>query len=523
MCRRRVVPAQGREVRQVTMGKDRYRRSIVALILSAVVALAAACTSDETPPHAEAPPSRDDRGSGAGQAEATPAPPPATLSVDSPRGGDRVVASGGADSVYNYGPTVLVDGDTVRMWWCSQYGSAAPPGDDILYAVADSPDGPFTGPDGGIPQAVLSGNPGHFDAVHTCDPTVLRVDGTYYLYYTGAAGDDQEYGNAIGLATSTDGVHWTRSGGEPVVTPSHDTHRDNTYGAGQPAAVYLDGWFYLMFTDTTGEAAGWNGGGQFLLRSQDPTFSSGVEALGRDGFVAVPGTDSPRTRSVVDAFSADLMWVDALDSFVIAHQTAEGTTLTFWNRDFTARPYEPVLIRSEWEEGPGLVRQSDGHAPLSLRDACGRVPFDVVHATVIGEADAPTGLRRYGLDVYGVDGCGDPQRALAVLEGVAVPSPVRTMDLVVDGRVVRIDRRSVATVLARHVFDERPPALDDVPVAARLPAGARAVEAEGHGVGVLLDGTLWPVTSTAALRANNSPVESISPEQWRAYPQGPRL
>lgn len=508
------------------MGKGHYRRSIVTLVLGVLLALGAACTSgtsSEAPLEAEAPASRGDRGSGAGQAGTNPASPPATLSVDSQRGGDRVVASGGADSAYNYGPTVLVDGDTVRMWWCSQYGSALPPGDDILYAEAASPDGPFTGPGGGIPQAVFSGNPGHFDAVHTCDPTVLRVDGTYYMYYTGATGDDQDYGNAIGVATSTDGVHWTRPRSEPVITPSHDTHRDNTYGAGQPAAVYLDGWFYVMFTDTTGEAAGWNGGGQFLLRSQDPMFATGVEALGEDGFVAVPSTDSPRTRSLVDAFSADLTWVDALNAFAIAHQTAEGTTLTFWNRDFTAQPYEPVLIRSQWEEGPGLVRQPDGHAPLSLRDPCGRVPFDVVHATVIGEANAPTGLRRYGLDVYGVDGCGDPRRALAVLEGVAVPSPVRTMDLVVDGRLVRVDRRSVATELAWHVLDERPPALDGVPVAARLSAGARAVAAEGHGVGVLLEETLWPVTSTAALRANDSPIETISPEQWRAYPKGPQL
>src|SRR5699024_12100015 len=102
-------------------------------------------------------------------------------------------------------------------------------------------------------------NPGEFDAVHTCDPSVIEVGGTYYMYYTGAEGKST-HGNAIGLVTSDDGVHWTRERTDSaIVTPAHDEHRDNNYGAGQPAAVVLDGWFYLMFTDTTGADAGWNG------------------------------------------------------------------------------------------------------------------------------------------------------------------------------------------------------------------------------------------------------------------------
>ncbi|WP_024873689.1 family 43 glycosylhydrolase [Saccharomonospora piscinae] len=503
------------------MGRRRRSSARSACALGVVAALVAACTAGEAAPRTGDAAGGGDLG-GQSRAADPPPQPPAALAVDDPRGGERVVARGGADAPYNYGPTLLVEDGTVRMWWCSQYGSAAPAGDDILYAEARSVSGPFTGPGGGIPRAVLSGDPGGFDAVHTCDPSVIRVDGTYYLYYTGAAGD-HAHGNAIGVATSTDGVNWTRAAEGPVVTAAHDDHRDNTYGTGQPAAVHLDGWFYLMFTDTTGGAAGWNGAGQFLLRSTDPTFARDVEALGEGGFEAVAGTAAPRTRSLVDAFSADLMWVDAMDAFAIAHQTAEGTGLTFWNRTFTASPYRPVTIPSEWEEGPGLVRQPDGHAPTSPRDVCGRVPFDVVQATVIGAANAPTGLRHYGLDAHGVAGCDDPGRALAVLDGIAVPSPLRTMDLVVDGRLLRVERRSVATELARRVLDERPPVLDDVPVAGHLRPGARAVRSEGHGLGLVLDGTLWPLRSPAALAPNDSPVSPVSDERWRQYPGGPAL
>ncbi|MFC4002343.1 beta-xylosidase [Prauserella oleivorans] len=492
-----------------------YRTGGMACAVAATAILAVACTPGNARPQAEG---ARDGVAAVGEVRAEPV----ELAVDRHRQSDGVVAEGGADAVYNYGPTVMTEGGTVRMWWCSQYGSADPPGDDILHAEADSVEGPFTAPGGGIPDSVLSGDPGSFDGVHTCDPSVIRVDGTYYLYYTGAAGS-HDHGNAIGLATSTDGRTWTRAAGNPVVRPAHDTTRDNTYGAGQPAAVYLDGWFYLMFTDTTGRAAGWNGAGQFVIRAKDPTFSTGVEALGPDGFTSVAGTGTPRTRSVVDAFSADLMWVDALDAFAIAHQTDRGTTITFWNRDFTATPYRPVLLPAPWEEGPGLVREPDGHAPVSTDDPCGRVPVDVIHATRIGEAGAPTALRHFGLDIHGVDGCATTGRALAVLDGFAMPSPQRTMDLVTGGKLLRIERRSVAETIAHTVLDERPAAVDRISVAARLRAGAPAVRALGEGTGFVLDGTLWPVTDAEAVSRNDSHARAVTDAEWRAYRLGPTL
>jgi hypothetical protein len=473
-----------------------------------------------------APPARGAEWPGvvAGDKPQVPTPANVSLSTDHVRASSGVVAAGGQDAVYNYGPAVMMDGGRLRMWWCSQYGSAPPPGDDILYGEAPTVDGPFTAPGGGAPLAVFSGNPGEFDGMHTCDPSVLRIGGTYYLYYTGAAGD-HAFGNSIGLATSTDGVTWTRAnGGHAILGPSHDVQRANDYGAGQPAAVYLDGWFYLMFTDTTGRAAGWNGAGQFLLRSRDPAFGSGVEALGERGFAPVPGTGSARTRSLVDGFSSDLMWVAALDAFAIAHETSDGTTITFWNRDFTASPYRPLVIAGPWQEGPGLVREPDGHAPLSTVDPCDRVPFDVVRATVIGPARAPTDLRHFGVDVRGAAGCAEPNRVLAVLDGLAVPSPARTIDLVVGGKVVRVDRRSVATELAGQVLDRRPPQLDGFPVTVRLPSAARAVSAPGRGVGFVLDdGKLWPVRPPQVAGLNDSVVEEISPQQWDAYPKGSSL
>ncbi|MBY8848116.1 beta-xylosidase [Saccharothrix longispora] len=491
-----------------------------------VVALLAACTPSAADPAPATPGSAagspgsvaaGDAPPGATSTSTPAAPTPVALATDRGRQGPGVVASGG-DSPYNYGPTVVLDGGRHRMWWCGQLMAAAPAGDDILYAEAASADGPFAAPGGGPATPVLSGSVGGFDGMHTCDPSVIRVAGTYYLYYTGAAGD-HAHGNAIGVATSTDGLTWTRAaGGAPILSPSYDRTRDNTYGAGQPSALWLDGWFHLMFTDTTGAAAGWNGAGQFVLRSKDPLFASGVQALGEGGFTPVAGTREPRTRSVVDAFSADLVYVDALRAFAIAHETEHGTTLTFWNREFTANPHPPVLVPGPWREGPGLVRTAIGHAPLAAGDPCGRIPFDLVRATALDpRSAAPTDLAHFGLDVADAPGCAD-EDAARVLDGFAVPSPENTVDLVTGGEVVRVERRSVADRLATRVLDRRPPAVDGMEVVARIPAGVRALRAPDGRIGLLLaDARLWVIASAEVAALNSSPVTDVSQTAWDAH------
>ncbi|HEX6353844.1 beta-xylosidase [Actinophytocola sp.] len=489
---------------------------LAALIVTAV---AAACTPSEAAPDPVHGPA-----AAATEAPKPVAPPvtdPVALTTIAGRQSPGVVAAGSGDAPYNYAPSVLWDGGRYRMWWCSQLGIANPPGDDILLAESASPDGPFAGPDGSGGTPIFSGSATSFDAVHTCDPSVLKVGGTYYMYYTGAAGD-HAHGNAIGLATSTDGRVWTRAnGGRPLVTASRDVNRSNTYGAGQPSVVYVAGLFYLMFTDTTGEAAGHNGAGQFVLRSPDPAFTRDVEALGTGGFRAVPDT-SARYRSVVDAFSADWMWVDALAAFAIAHETAEGTTITFWDWGFRFQPYQPLLLPGPWREGPGLVRRADGHAVVSTDNPCGKVAIDLVRATQEGP-HGPSGLAHFGLDVVDFDACEDPARAVLALDGFAVPSPTRTVDLVIGGQIVRFDRRSVAEKLAIRVLARRPPSLDKVKVAAHVTPGVPVRQSADRGIAFLMNDRLWRIASTAVATANSSTSLDITPQEWDAYARGADL
>ena len=148
---------------------------------AAAVAVLAACSTEQGLPHSGHAPVAH-----AEQTASQPAQPtaPITLATGKPRTSRGTVAAGGGDSHYNYAPAVIRDDTgTIRLWWCSQLGDAGPPGDDILYATARTADGPFRSP-----RAVFTGSRRGFDAMHTCDPSVVVVGGTYYLYYTGVGG-----------------------------------------------------------------------------------------------------------------------------------------------------------------------------------------------------------------------------------------------------------------------------------------------------------------------------------------------
>jgi hypothetical protein len=236
----------------------------------------------------------------------------------------------------------------------------------------------------------------------------------------------------------------------------------------------------------------------------------------------VPSATTARQRSVLDATTSDWMWVDALHAFAIAAGSPTGTTITFWDADFTYHPYQPVVLPGAETEGPGLVRRPDGHAPIATADPCGRVPLDVVRSTTSGAG--PNGLMHFGVDVIGLHACDQPGQALAVLNGFAVPAPDRTVDLVAGGRLVEVERRSVAQSLAVGILDEPLAAISGLPVAAHLKAGATVVSVPGQPLGMVLDdGRLWTIGSPAVAELNSSPVTTVSAAQWNAYPRGSDL
>ena len=75
-------------------------------------------------------------------------------------------------------------------------------------------------------------------------PCVLvDQDGTLKMWY--AAGEQYEP-DAIGLATSTDGINWTKHGSNPIFEPRPDLQWERAKVTA-PSVVRIDDWYYLFY------------------------------------------------------------------------------------------------------------------------------------------------------------------------------------------------------------------------------------------------------------------------------------
>lgn len=149
------------------------------------------------------------------------------------------------------------------------------------------------------------------------------------------------------------------------------------YGAGQPSALYLDGWIYLLYSDSTGRDSNpFNGGGAYVIRSRDPEFQGEVEALTRRGFVSRRNTSGLTTEfKVLDAYSVDWQFCDRLDSFLVAVNGLSGVS-TLFSYDRSLRPIQRVDVPGvPWTEGPTITRRMDGHSLPHASGSQTRIPL----------------------------------------------------------------------------------------------------------------------------------------------------
>src|SRR5579872_2158586 len=118
---------------------------------------------------------------------------------------------------YDYAPAIIFDDGIYRLYWCA--GIA---GDFIVHSASQRLEGPWHGVKSGFLNTFdialrPTGSRTDFDGLHTCDPSVIKVGGTYYLYYGGNFADDGL--TAVGVARSDDGVHFQRMNrGKPIFT-----------------------------------------------------------------------------------------------------------------------------------------------------------------------------------------------------------------------------------------------------------------------------------------------------------------
>ena len=147
----------------------------------------------------------------------------------------------------------------------------------VVFAVARLPAasedswelGPFTRPDRVNPviqpdaasvfHDPFREAPVHWEALHTFNPAAVVRNGTVYLFYR--AEDDTGrmaiggHTSRLGLATSSDGLHFTR-GGEPVFFPARDSQANREWPGGveDPRIVEAeDGTYVLTYTQYNGQ------------------------------------------------------------------------------------------------------------------------------------------------------------------------------------------------------------------------------------------------------------------------------
>ena len=131
------------------------------------------------------------------------------------------------------------------------YYSASRTGDSLVIALATSADGKQWQRSAG-PPLISHGAPGSWESRSTAGAKVLVDDTSFTMWYAGSTATL----GATGLATSKDGVTWTKYAGNPVLKPgiSGTVHEKE---AGVIAVARRDSMLYMIYraTDTTGVQA----------------------------------------------------------------------------------------------------------------------------------------------------------------------------------------------------------------------------------------------------------------------------
>jgi predicted GH43/DUF377 family glycosyl hydrolase len=135
--------------------------------------------------------------------------------------GNPVMTVGAPDSWENTfleGPTVVQDGDTLKMWYAAAdfVINGQSTDNTVSIGYAWSTDNVTWHRHAGNP-VLTAGTPGLQDAAAVQDPCVLKIGGTYHMWY-GSLGAWNTEGQQIGYATSDDGISWAKHAGNPVLT-----------------------------------------------------------------------------------------------------------------------------------------------------------------------------------------------------------------------------------------------------------------------------------------------------------------
>ena len=181
-------------------------------------------------------------------------------------------------------PAVLLLNGTYHMWYSGGYWNVNVFGSGLQIGHATSADGITWQFDANNP-VIQNGEDGSFDDTHAYLPIVEYDENTFHMYYVG---NDGEYKEHLGYATSEDGSTWTK---HPDKLIFEDTDGDPYTTKVNHGDVYYDGNKFHMW-------AGMSGGGVYNVgyaNSED-----GFTWVIRDSLVMDDGNSAdwfyPRTQ-----------------------------------------------------------------------------------------------------------------------------------------------------------------------------------------------------------------------------------
>ncbi|HEV2226152.1 MAG TPA: hypothetical protein VGR56_05030, partial [Nitrososphaerales archaeon] len=190
-------------------------------------------------------------------------------------------AKGSWDSNGPYGPSVIWNGTRYLMYFGGNNNSA----NTRSIGVAVSKDGIQWTQYANNP--ILKPGPARYDGGYIRDPNVVFHNGSYTMWYKGRS----TFGNGslvvgIDVATSPDGLHWTKYSGNPVLGYVNDSSFAKDLIFQKPSVVQVGGGYFMAADDgtrvgyaTSVDGLHWRMGDGWLVQPTNDTSWSGYQVV----------------------------------------------------------------------------------------------------------------------------------------------------------------------------------------------------------------------------------------------------
>jgi predicted GH43/DUF377 family glycosyl hydrolase len=234
---------------------------------------------------------------------------------------------------------------------------------------------------------LLPGEPGSWDDLYVINAFVLEDDGLIYLFYTAYS---KTGSRALGLATSTDGFHFTKFPGNPILTGDGEGY--DAFGVAQAHVLREDSLWVLYFNGR--EIAGFSTGmalGRATSRSltgpwtksKEPVITTGRKGEWDSYFIYLGGVVKADNGNYLMYYASGEDLFPEKDFFIGMATSKDGIHWKKYNDPSTSkRPFaesDPVMMtgrQGEWDENILLpcyvLKYKDGYG---MYYACGGLGY----------------------------------------------------------------------------------------------------------------------------------------------------